>query len=390
MGIAKKLDCQPGDGIINAPDTNQECAVNVFSFFRLCAANGLCTIIASFDGNTGSGENYHDEANPLGENAWICAAWDAGTGQTFYVFFQWCDSEAPGTGGGAPWYLDASISSSTDGLGFSMAVTESGVSPWNGTTNDDGADTKGTPVWVDNGSTVHTFPRSNSTGGSFNTNKQNSAKWMDQSSTVRSRMHMCANENTLYFLSDVGDDGLYTTYVAMGRYTPASNTAAVLTCPYFMIAEDNGSGYWDLGSGQVYGGTVGNATQNGGVLALPVNSVMDCTLSSPSSGQISTLYQPNNMMDPNEYEPSPLSILAHESGKTAGPSGTGDFGFLGFMDIEILAAIYNSQNHQTNAAGTLAYIGSTTTAARKACFPWDAGALPGVEILRGGRESYTA
>jgi hypothetical protein len=376
---------QIGDGVLDPPNLNQEVYVNVVRFLRYCATNGLCTIIASYYGSGGTGEDFHDEANPAGDGAFICAEWNAGTGQTFYVLVRW--GEASWTGSG----LLMLNSSSLDGVGIMMAVRDDGTNPWNGTSNDDGADTIGTPVWNDGGSTVRVFPRSNATGGTHATNKNNMIPILDVGATNGiGRCHFVANENELIFVGDNNNDGLYIYTVALGRYTPRTGLEGLLTTPYFMASSNSDSGAFALGSSFPHGGTVGSAGRNGGICALPVNDVMDLTLSVPNAGQVSTFYQPNKLISPNEFEPTPYSVLAHESGKTAGSNGTGDFGLAGYLDIEIVSAIYNSTMNQTNADGSLAWVGHTTIATRKWALSWDAGASPHTNMTRLGRQSFQA
>jgi hypothetical protein len=397
MPICRQLDMMVGDGVILQADLNQTWAVNCFRFLRYCAAQGLCTIIASNYGASATGEDYHDGSNPLGENAFIVAAWNAGTGQDFYVLFQWANTDSFGAAPGAPGLIDAGTG---DGVGFQMAVRDDGGNPWAGTQNDDGADTKGAtpgvgPVWAGGPSTVRVFPRSNATGGAHVGGAQNCVRLINHGS-ARTRGHFVANENTILMIHDAtnagaGNDSIYSYHIAMGRYTPVSHLTSLLTTPYFMLqTEGTDNGFWSLGSSTLYGDAAGTLSRQGGVVALPVNDTMACTLSTPSAGQTSTFYQPNNLISPNTFEPTPISIFAHESGKTAGPNGTGDFGLCGFPDIEIVSAIYNSDNHQTNATGDIAYIGDNIIATRKHAISWDAGAAPGTQTQREGRQSFTA
>lgn len=397
MPIARQLDMMVGDGVIIAPTQNQIWAVNVFRFIRYCATNGLCTVIASNFGASATGEDYHDGANPLGENAWIVAAWNTGIGQDFYVMFQWADAVTWGTAPGNPGLIDAST---FDGIGIQMAVRDDGGNPWAGTQNDDGADTKGAtpgvgPIWIDGPSTVHVFPRSNAAGGTHASLTQNYMRHLDHGTGGRGRAHFVANENTILMIHDVtqsgsGNDGLYSHAVCMGHYTPATHLAGLLTTPFVMFSTDTDNGFWGLGTSVPYGDTTGTGARQGGIVALPVNSTMACTINTPSAGQTSAFYQPNNLISPNVFEPTPMAVFAHESGKTAGPNGTGDFGLAGFVDIEVASAIFNSQNHHTNAAGDLAYIGNTINDnTRKYAVSWDGGAAPGTGTAREGRQSFT-
>lgn len=383
MSIARQLDMQIGDGVLDPPDLNQNLYINVVRFFRYCATNGLCTIIASNYGTSGTGEDFHDGANPADDNAFICAAWDAGSGETFYVYVQWADAEL----------LSGTLmlgSTSNDGVGISMAVRDDGTNPWNGTSNDDGSDTKGTPLWTDGGSTVRVFPRSNATGGSHSTNKNNMVPIGNIASTNSiGRFSFVATEDGIFFVGDDTDDANFNTTVYVGRYTPRSGLESLITLPYVMISSNLDQGAFGLGAGFPHGGTDGNDARNGGILVLPINDVMDLTTTVPSGGQQSTFYQPNQIISPNEFEPTPYSVFAHESGKTAGANGTGAFGLAGFLDIDLVSSVYNSPTNQTNSDSTLGYVGSTTIAARKWSVNWDGGASPGMGTSRLGRQSFT-
>lgn len=381
MPIARQLDMQIGDGIEDPPTLNQMVWANVADFFRYCDTNGLCSVLASNNGSGGTGEDYYDGGSPAGENAWIYTEWDSGAGQLFGVLAQYADGTAFGTSPGNPGQIDGGA---LDGVGFAMAVRDDGTSPWGGTTNDDGSDTKGATVWTPGSSSVHAFPRANGVGGDEATNKEQMTRFVDQGSTnATGRYHFVANADGLLLLGDINDDGSYT-QIFMGRYTPRAGLSGLLTTPYVMVRDTTISGWFFRGSSNVYGDLTGVSARNGGLVALPADDVMQFTTTVVGSSQDSTFYQPNALISPNEFEPMPMGLLAHESGKT------GDFGLAGFVDSELVAAIYNSTSHQTNAAGTLAYVGVTTTAAFKHAISWDGGAAPGNGVTRAGRQSFSA
>lgn len=56
-------------------------------------------------------------------------------------------------------------------VGMSIAFREDGGNPWNGGTDNDGADEINTQVWTAGASTLHCFPHSNNPGGGFATNR---------------------------------------------------------------------------------------------------------------------------------------------------------------------------------------------------------------------------
>ncbi len=381
MPIARQLDMLVGDGIEDPPTLNQMVWANVADFFRYCETNGLCTVVASNYGASGTGEDYYDGANPAGENAFIYAEWNTGMGQLFGVLAQYADAAVFGQSPGNPGQIDGGT---IDGVAFAMAVRDDGTSPWAGTTNDDGSDTKGATVWTPGSSSVRTFPRANGVGGDEVINKEQMTRFVDQQATnSRGRYHFVANANGLLLLGDIDNNSTYT-QIFMGRYTPRAGLSALLTTPYMMMRDSGITGWFFRGTSNVYGDLTGAGARNGALVALPADDVMQFSVSLVTAGQDNTFYQPSALITPNEFEPAPAAVFAHESGKT------GDFGLAGFLDSEIVAAIYNATSHQTNAAGTLAYAGTTVLAALKHAISWDAGAAPGNGVTRAGRQSFSA
>lgn len=378
MAIARLLDCRLGDGVITAPNTNQEHYVNWVRFIRHCETNGLCTVIASQYGSGGTGEDFHDQANPAGENAFTYAEWGAGS-LTFGILVQWADGSNFGTSPGDPALNDDS--QFADGVAVAMAFREDGGSPWNGTTGDTGANTKGTPVWTAGVSTLHVFPRSNNPGpplGDHDTNKENMLRVGQDFVSNFARCHFVANEDGIFSMFDNGDGGDYRGCCYMGRYTPRTGLGGVLTFPYCVI-RDTGALMWSGGSGAVYGGTDGNDSENGGIVGLPADGVMNAAISFPSSGSHNAAYQPNNLISPNEYEGGRFAVFQRET----------TLGLAGYLPTELLAHFYGTANLNTNAAADRAYIGDNTVNARKWGISWDGGAVPGTNTTRTGRLSFT-
>lgn len=373
MAVARLLDVRHGDGIIFPPRLNQEHAVNWFRFLRHCASNGLCTIVASQW--NGSGENFHDEANPLGENAFIYAEFDVGV-KLFGILIQWADSDNFGTAPGNPGLLQGSASN--DGVGIQFAIREDGTSPWAGTTGDTGANTKGTPVWTPGGSVVHVFPRSNNPGpplGSHNTNKENMCLVGQDDTTGFNRAHWVANEDGIFQAFSLQDDGAYVG-MYVGRY--GVRTGLTLSNPYCMIWR-NSSSFWADGPGTQYGGTTGNSSNNGGIIANDADGVMDASIGLVVSGQQDAVFSPNNLISPPEFEGGDISVFQRETTP----------GLAGFMPVELVAHFYGTSNQQTNAVADRAYIGNNTITTEKWGISWDGGAIPGTNNTRLGRLSYT-
>ena len=375
MAVARQLDCRHGDGGIGAPDLNQEHYVNWVRFIRHCEVNGLCTVIASQDNNGGAGQAapYHDQANPLGENSFLVSRWDQGSGPTWYHLVQWADSANFGNAPGNPGRISAAT---TDGVGVAVAWLESDASPWNGTTNDDGGDTKGATVWDPGASTLHVLPLSNNAGHTFATNKENTARVGADDSASFARAHWVANENAIFQCFSVLDGGLYAgTY--HGRYIV--RTGLTLPTENVCMIQSTSASYWAEGTGNVYGTTLGNGAREGGIVGIVGDGVQPCSIGSSQAGGQNATNQPNNMASPPEFEAGQVSVF--QAGAT--------FGMPGFMDLELIGQVFNTANHNTNAAASKAFMATNTIAARKYVVDWDGGAVPGTNNTRLGRQSFT-
>lgn len=388
--ICRQLDMLFGDGVLDGADNNRNHYRSLEAFIRYCAANGLCTIIASNNGSgasSGQGNiDYHDGANPVGENAWICAAWDAGAGQPFYILIQWADASTFGASPGNPGLLRSG--SGTDGVGIAMAVRDGGGNPWNGTSNDDGADTKGTPVWT--GADVRVFPRSNATGGNDATNKENMAEFVDIDGTdAFCRSHFAADENCLYLVADDDDNNTFTQFLC-GHYTPYSGLSAVCTTPYFMCADDTTTGFFASGP---YGDIAGTDGQQGGICAIPANDVITVSVASPNWGNQASAdnrshLQPNNARVGSVNEPATFLLIANESPDFGG-AGFATSPFIGYSNGTPQSHVMLDENGNARANIGQEIQGEGSGSGRKHTFPWDSGAAPGVGRTREGRQSFT-
>lgn len=390
-----KLDMLIGDGTQstgNPLSYDMTMAVNFFAFIRSCAAAGLCSVVASNFGTgpspEGDGENYFDggnlaggggsavDAECIGENAWIYSEWDHGT-HIMGVLIQWSRGDAFGGGGGAPGILNGS--GGARGVGWAMGVREDGASPWNGTTNDDGADTKGDPVWTA-GATTHVLPMSNSPGYSHASSRENMSELFSQSTlTTRYRCHLAANETTILFLNHSPFSGGATFEAVLGRYIPATGLETVCTVPYFMAVDDGTGGWFSLGSTLDYGTEAGTGGEQGGLISDPSFGARPLTLSLGPSAMYTELYQPNVIVTPQRHDLGSMMLFAGFG------NGQDNRAFCGWANSEIVATCYNMVAGQTNNLGDRAAIGSYVKPARLHSFPWDGGPPPGTLKRREGR-----
>lgn len=388
-----KLDMLIGDGtqwVGNPISYDMTMGANFFAFIRSCAAAGLCTVVASNYGAgpspEGDGENYFDGGNldggggpgpgaaAIGENAWIYSEWNHGT-HIMGVLIQWARDDNFGLSPGDPGEINGTQAG--NGVAWAMAVREDGASPWNGTTNDNGADTKGDPVWTA-GATTHVFPVSNNPGYSNATSRENMARVFSEGTLgTRYRVHLAANERTILCVVHSPFNGGNTFPAALGRYN-VNEGLDVITTPYFMAVDDTTGGWFTGGTGSDYGDAAGTQGRQGGILSDPSEGVRPLLLSLGPSAMDSELYQPNFFVTPQRHDLGAMMLFAGFE------NGQGNRGFCGWGDSEIIATCYNMVVGQTNNLGDRAAIGTYAKPSRMHAFPWD-GPPPGTLKRREGR-----
>lgn len=146
---------------------SQNAYVNIFRFLSTLTGSGEVSRIAYNIGHVnsgalGNGLGFWGEANQCGGNAWSVWRFNSGSNRTFdfYILFQHAGGNSSATlGNTSASYgfiptADSTYSSTYRGmLAYQIAASvhpTTGISsnPWNGTTNNDGTDAKGTPTWV--------------------------------------------------------------------------------------------------------------------------------------------------------------------------------------------------------------------------------------------------
>ena len=180
-----------------AKDNNRDMFAALFNFFERNVTVGNAQRIALYYGSGASGTGFTGDTNPFGENAFAVYKYlaTASTKRTFdfYVMITWADQNAlQGVNFGSP-----------DGIGIAMAVCEDGTSsPWNGTTNNDGTDTKGTPIWDNATSPAHVIHRAASapvggTAGSYVTNK-NAMMFVADAYLINAKLFVVGDADYIY------------------------------------------------------------------------------------------------------------------------------------------------------------------------------------------------
>jgi len=286
----------------------------------------------------------------------------------FYVLIQWADVSAFGASPGNPGTNRGSTSN--DGPAFAVAYRDDGTSPWAGTTNNDGTDTKGATVWTNGGSTAHVLDRScTPTDGSYSTNRENMISF-DDCQNDYARIHMIGDADGVVFLSDISDTGIYKhryfgIYEAREGLTP--------TVPLVAIYDSSTIPFANFAS--VFGSKTCTAYYEGGV----VTNILADDILSFRTGYFDKVfaagYQPNDQIIPPEYDEFPMFIIAEE----------GRRGYLGQLPTNLYGTVYNLPTNTTNPAATRAYFGTNAQNSVKVAIPWDGNDQPGTATSREGR-----
>ena len=365
-----------------APTVHQNLFVNAYNFFATqMVGAGHCTLVASNFGSGGTGFDYQDGANPAGENAWACFRFP-NTATPFDILIQWADTAAFGAAPGNPGLLQGNNAGAPDGVGIVAALREDGTDPWGGTTGSPGSDTKGATVWTPGGSVVHSLMRSNNLGGSHNALKQNTAYLLlDTAAGSPIRHHMWGDADGVFFLTTRVADTYLGEYI--GKYNPP--LSLTVPHPYVHVTNvlSNTVVYWPLGSTNAYGTLTGNssAAEEGGILSVPLSDgVVAAGLSAVSLGIADAIFTPNQLYATPSLEHESISVFKQELGTSTRR------GLAGVLPESLVASVYNVATHETNAAGTRAYMGSTVVASRKWSVVWDGGSPPGTLNVRQGRQ----
>lgn len=363
---------------------------SLFDLLNSMTGSGIVTRIAYNTGSNGTGTGYYDEPSPFGNNAWYCYRFNASASSLRTADWYLLVQNASGSGNfgdapGDPGLVNASSEgqSSNEGtLAFAAAgmVTAAGANanPWNGTTNNDGTDSKGDPVW-NSGSVddvLSVLPRSNNNGGSHDSSRENMAEaYNSTQGSADVRFHFIADNDGLAFFIDNGDNLTYAcNYV--GHYSPRAEISSSAFVPLLMFIRD-GDGNAQPTSFESLGTTTGDGFSYEGGVTIPAG-VRVANLAKYESGWMeSTTFQPNTALNVPLNDVFAPVVLADEDPNT---------GQIGFLDTAIYAEIYNVNVHDTNSDQSRTVFSTvTTTEAVKVFTAWSGSAgTPGTGTSRSG------
>lgn len=368
---------------------------NFLNGMALSGSNGVTKIAFNkgLNGNVGMG--LWDSAVPFTDNAF--AVFRFGNAIIpFYIMIQvvWQGTNtfgaAPGNpgliyGNSYPWDITNNATQG-GGVGIQYAQRLDGGNPWAGTQNNDGNDTKGTPVWSPGGSVLAVWPRNNSVGGNYVTNKENcfafltgrndSTSWFTSANpntnNVGFKVHFIADENNFAVIVDSQADGTYGIHM-FGHYTPKPGLAVQM--PYFAFHAMNQTNDPILLRNQQYGAT-GLQEWDGGVVHPTASLGVKGAVFETVGLLFSSPFSPNKLVPPNtgRFDMAPIFIGM----KDTAPNN----GFLGVVDFT--RYVYGIASQFTSGDKTLAAWGNTNQNSAKLVLPWDGKTAPGVGNSRAG------
>lgn len=383
-----KLDCFVNS--VPAKEVTHSVFKGLFDLLNSLTASGKVTRIAYNTGSNGSGTGYWDDPNPFGNNAWYCYRFNSSSVRTWDWYLLVQNASGSGNFGDSPGNPGlsngiAQIQSYNEGtiaMAAAAMVTTGGVSvsPWNGTTNNNGEDNKGDPVWNSGsvGDVLRVLPRSNNSGGSHDASRENMAELFNsRSSTLSVRFHILIDDDGLAVFIDPGNNQNYAcSYI--GYYEPRTELTGAIETPLVMFVKDSTTA--DIvGENENYGSTTGdNSVWEGGIVARD-----NCRIGRigrySNSWQQDTNLQPNTQLDPGAFDVFSVPVIGYEAG---------GFGHVGYIVSSIYQEIYNTDSHNVNSDSSRAVFGdSITTAAVKIYTIWTGSiADPGTGSSRTGSQ----
>lgn len=351
--------------------------VNTFNFLNNNTASLGIQRLAYNTGSKGAGMvqfrgmNYYDQPLPAGENAWAVFRFLSAS-IPFDVLIQWAGVSGLGTAPGAP----ALINNTAGTNAFAIAVAQRAdmTSAWGGSTNNNGSDTKSTPVWISSSisSTIY-YPRSNDAirGGTHGASRQN---MMGNTflNNIQTRHHFMADYDNFAIFNDVGAANAYELYF-FGMYTPMSGLN--VNVPYFAFHD----AVLPIAAATAYG-PAGGGTPGGGI-GYPQQHISGSV--GVGFDRIGTTFfqssaaQANLAFPTPRWDEFPLIVGVYETTPTIIEGMTG-------QHFDFLREAYNIATHDTNGDGSRAVFGSTTVASLKVTAPFHTGTSPGSGVTRAG------
>jgi len=388
------------------PDPLTDYYITLYSFLNSETAQAIgIQRVAYHKGLGGVGMNYIDEQDYVGDNSIAVFKFNNAT-VPFYVLIQeakgWTyggksfgspsptESEIFGTANltgtlngstfgktyvpGSPGlYNEFDISATSGyaatkgGVGIAVACFSNGASPWNGTTNNNGTDIKGTPVWKNSVPPGYlcTWPRSNNASGSYDypASLRHNMYGLVSNEEIRdthTSLSIIADENNLFIQTDVGNDGdsrffYFGKYSARPGFTP--------DVPYVCLYTTGSGANPPFGIRPHRHGNLTGRPEDGGV-AHPTASygTQKCSLEYLRTFVETENLHPNTMFDfHHKFDQFAYFLLLDED-----PT---QYGYLG--RIEFFRLVHGTPYRSNSVNKDYAIFGGKSSNTTKILIPWD-------------------
>jgi hypothetical protein len=315
------------------------------------------TRIASRDGGSGSGVDV-----AVHSGAFVVYEWIGSPIHRIYFLMQvGAGAGDINSNGGGP--STSYAGTNADGIYIAFAIDTTGGNPWKGTTLNNNADTKATPVWGTAGGDLLIWPRQNSTGGAQATNKEYLG-CMSHTASSLGRCHILSDNTFMLFANDIGANGTYDDLMWFAPYIPDAGLSVLH--PFVMASGVSLASTALPSAGTAYEGGISGPSTSDGVL----------TLHQSWDGG-ADLYDFNSFRGSNTYLVSSLSAIVNDT-------ITGEQGRLGRIDPQLVGMVANVSTHDRNADLTRTVFGSGTPSHAKVAVPWDGATVPGSGATQGG------
>jgi hypothetical protein len=393
MTVHGRVDCLINPADPSLGNREQELWANCVQFLTGALAQSLgIQLVASNYGTAGKGLGFWDDqvkgAGGTNKTAWAVFRWNSAPRGAFeallYIASGSGTTLSPFNISGGTGVFVQPNSFGMFGMAFACHPSGTTTHPFNGTTGALGTDTFATQIWQ-TGSIAGSgafFPRANSIGGAFQSNRNFLNVMHPDAPTIPMRQNILISEGTFTMFLDVGLNNAYEMF-HFGGYSPRPGFTPAPDSPYVQIfgrGSSTGNDVITLYNSLTYGTTAGNSfggpTADGGIanpsllsssktaaLVTLVNNELDASMGSF-----------NQYINGGSYDQLPLFACIVEGS------------FLGILgQLDVLSAGWGMNPSAVNlTSGTLA-IGRNLTNSIKILVPWS-GSSPGNVSARTGRE----
>lgn len=323
-------------------------------------------------GSPSSGTGYFDAATPFGSNAFACFRFLSASCGPFDFLIQWASTTAGfGSAPGNPAVLPTNPVANGC-MAIAGAIRADGATAWNGTTLNNGNDSKGSMVWSSGSTKMAVFPRANDIGGSYVGNKQAMAIVCFETTH---RNHYFIDKDAIYIAHDRDVNSTYA-YNYFGVYTPISGTSPTASC--VMISFGPSAGGSATAAATVFGPTTGGG--GGGAFDGGISHPHNVNAKSMTYDRLSNFFsataQPNRSNESSIYDELPLYVGMIEASSS--------YGLCGIIH-DLFREGYGMGVHDTTTALNKVALGSANTAGSvKHILPWHTGTTPGSGVTTAG------